>query len=304
MACGLGGGEWCPRDGGGVGPEFQWDQRHDDAMSLCFDSAPLDEDVDVLGYPELTLDLEVDRPQAQIAVRLSEVRPDGHSSRVTYGLLNLSHRDGHADPAPMVPGDRTQVTLRLNAVAYRFSAGCRPRLAISTSYWPLAWPSPEPVKLTIHTSGSSLTLPRRAPSAADAKLTAFEPAECSPPLAVTAVAPDSSTRTLTHDVGTGEIVLHHVEDTGRNRLDGIGLTTQKISEETFTIRDGDPASARTDMVRTVRSERDDWKIRTETRLTFSCDAKNFFIKASLDAFENDAPVVNRRWDETIPRDHL
>jgi uncharacterized protein len=304
LACGLGGGEWCPRDGGGVGPEFQWDQRHDDALSLCFDSAALDDDVETLGYPDVTLELSVDRPQAQIAVRLNEVRPEGHSSRVTYGLLNLSHRGGHGEPTPMVPGERTRITLRLNAVAYRFSAGCRLRLAVSTSYWPLAWPSPEPATLTLHTSGSSLALPRRAPGKADAKLAAFEPAECSAPLAITELAPDSSTRTLTHDVGTGEIVLHHVEDTGRNRLDDIGLTTQKVSEETFTIREGDPASARTDMLRVVRAERDDWKIRTETRLTFSCDAESFFIKASLDAFENDEPVANRRWNEIIPRDHL
>ena len=304
LACGLGGGEWCPRDGGGVGPEFQSDQRHDDAMSLCFDSAPLDGDIEVLGHPELTLELEVDRPQAQIAVRLNEVTPDGHSSRVTYGLLNLSHRGGHADPAPMVPGERTTVRLLLNALAYRFSAGCRLRLAISTSYWPMAWPSPEPATLTVHTSGSLLALPRRAPGDADAKLAAFEPAECSGPLTVTELRPGSSIRTLTHDVGTGEIVLHHVEDTGRSRLDGINLATEKKSEETFSIRENDPATARTDMLRIVSAERDGWKVRTETRMTFSCDAENFFIKASLDAFENDEPVANRRWDETIPRDHL
>jgi len=304
LACGLGGGEWCPRDGGGVGPEFQWDQRRDDAMSLCFDSASLDEDIEILGYPELTFELAVDRPQAQIAVRLNEVRPDGHSTRVTFGLLNLSHRNGHGDPVPMEPGRRTTITLRLNALAYRFSAGCRLRLAISTSYWPMVWPSPEPVTLTLATRGSSLTLPRRAPNEADAKLVPFETAETSPPLAVTELAPGRSIRTLTRDVGTGESVLRHIEDTGLNRFDGIGLASQKISEESFSIRDGDPISARMDALRVVRAERGDWRIRTETHVTVSCDSKNFFIAASLDAFENDEPVVNRRWDETIPRDHV
>jgi len=304
LACGLGGGEWCPRDGGGVGPEFQWDQRQDDALSLCFDSAPLDEDLQILGYPELTLSLEVDRPEAQIAVRLNEVRPDGHSTRITYGLLNLSHRDGHAQPTAMVPGERVTIRLRLNATAYRFSAGCRLRLAVSTSYWPLAWPSPEPVVLTVATAGSTLALPRRAPSDADARLRPFEEAECSPSLAVTELAPSRSTRTLTQDVGSGETILQHVEDTGLNRLDGIGLTSRKLSEETFTIREGDPLSARTDMLRLVFAERGTWKIRIETRIAFTCDKENFFIQASLDAFENDAPVANRRWDETIPRDHL
>ena len=304
LTCGMAAGEWCPRDGGGVGPEYQGDQRKDDALSLCFDSEPLTEDLEILGYPEVTFELEVDRPQAMIAVRLNEVRPDGLSTRVTYGLLNLSHRDGHSDPKPMVPGERTTISFRLNSVAYRFSAGCRLRLAVSTSYWPLAWPSPEPVTMTLHTAGSSLDLPRRMASDDDAVATAFEPAESSAPLAQTTLEPGSSKRTLSYDVGTGETVLSHIEDDGRHRLDDIDLIMTKVATETSTIRDGDPASARTEGVRIITAERGDWKVRTETHLTLTCDAENFFIKASLEAFENDEPVANRRWDETIPRDHL
>lgn len=303
LACGMASGEWCPRDGGGVGPEYQADQRQDDLMSLCFDSAPLDDDIEILGYPELTLDLEVDKPQAQMCVRLNEVTPDGHSTRVTYGLLNLSHRHGHGDPQSMEPGERATVRLRLNAVAYRFSKGCRLRLAISTGYWPLGWPSPELVTLTLSTGGSSLALPLRLPNDMEEKAPTFEPPESSPPLAVTELSPSASKRTLTEDIGTGERVLHHVEETGRSRLDGIDLVTEKRSEEVFTIREGDPTSARTDMLRVVTAERGDWKVTTETRIAFTCDAENFFIQASLDAFENDEPVANRRWDETIPRDH-
>ena len=284
-------GEWCPRDGGGVGPEYQGDQRQDDALSLCFDTEPLAEDLEILGYPEVTFELAVDRPQAMICVRLNEIRPDGLSTRVTYGLLNLSHRDGHGEPKPMVPGERTTVRLRLNSVAYRFSAGCRLRLAVSTSYWPLAWPPPEPVTLTLHTAGSSLGLPRRTTSEGDASPTAFEPAESAAPLAQSTLEPASSQRTLTYDVGTGETVLRHVEDEGRKRLDDIDLTMTKVSTETSIIRDGEPASARTEGVRIITAERGDWKVKTKTRLTMTCDTENFFITASLEAFENDKPVA-------------
>ena len=37
-------------------------------------------------------------PSALVAVRLNDVPPDGASTRVTYGLLNLTHRDGHERP--------------------------------------------------------------------------------------------------------------------------------------------------------------------------------------------------------------
>ena len=82
------------------------------------------------------------------------------------------------------------------------------------------------------------------------------------------------------------------------------MVVSKRSEEIFSIREGDPLSARTDMVRIVRAERGDWKPRTETRLSFTCDRENFHIAAMLEAFENGTRFLVRRWDETIPRDHM
>ncbi|MBT5433817.1 MAG: CocE/NonD family hydrolase [Alphaproteobacteria bacterium] len=304
LACGMGGGEWCPRDGGGVGPEFQDDQRADDLMSLCFESPTLGQDIAILGAVEVTLNLAIDRPQGMIAVRLNEVTPDGHSSRVTFGLLNLSHRRSNEQPEPMVPGQAEQVTLRLNDTAYRFRAGNRIRLAISTSYWPMAFPAPEPVTLTLASDGSALSLPVRVGSGVDADLPGFEAPEFAADHPSSEVEPGSSTRTSTHDIGTGAMVLHHAEDTGRTLIEDIGLIVSKQSFETFTIIEGNPTSARTDMVRICSAERGDWKPRTETRLTFACDGDNFQITASLKAFEGDKKIFERTWDKTIPRDHM
>src|SRR5690606_27094731 len=87
---GLAGGEWCPI---WLGPESPTDQRQDDAGSLCFDSPPLPDRLEIFGAPVVELDLAVDRPQAEIAVRLCEVFADGAAARITYGVLNLAHRD-------------------------------------------------------------------------------------------------------------------------------------------------------------------------------------------------------------------
>ena len=84
-------------------------------------------------------------PSLRSAVRLTEVDTAGKSWLVSYGLLNLTHRDGHEDPDPLSPGHFYDVKVKLNFAAHRFAKGNRIRVAISESLWPLVWPSPEPV---------------------------------------------------------------------------------------------------------------------------------------------------------------
>ena len=51
--------------------------------------------------------------------------------------------------------------------------------------------------------------------------------------------------------------------------------------------------------------RGDWSIRTESKSEFRCDAKNFYIRARVRAWEGDELVHEREWEETsIPRDHM
>ena len=63
--------------------------------------------------------------------------------RVSYGVLNLTHRDGHEQPAPLAIGERYRVRIQLNDAGSVFPAGHKVRLALSTAYWPMIWPSPE-----------------------------------------------------------------------------------------------------------------------------------------------------------------
>ena len=91
---------------------------------------------------------------------------------MTYGLLNLTHRDGHAAPEPLAPGEPCEINLKLNLIAHRFRAGSRIGLAISESLWPLVWPSPEIATLTfalgdasrLTTARCALWRPSRRPS--------------------------------------------------------------------------------------------------------------------------------------------
>ena len=132
-------GDWC---GFAIPGDLPVDQRIDDGGALVFDTAPLAERVEILGVPEVLLELAADRPQALIAARLIDVAPDGQATIISRGVLNLTHRDGHEAAQPLVEGARYRVAVRLHDTAYAVPPGHRIRLSLSTAYWPIVWPSP------------------------------------------------------------------------------------------------------------------------------------------------------------------
>jgi hypothetical protein len=292
-------GRWCPYQ---LTPDLPLDQRLEDGGALTFDTEPLPARLEILGAPVVELELAVDRPVALVAARLSDVAPDGAARRVSYGLLNLTHRESHAQPTALEPGRRYRVRLPLNDAGQAFPAGHRIRLALSTAYWPIAWPSPEPVTLTVYAGASTLTLPVRPPDPADAALPPLPPVETAPPLPVTALDPARTARVVQHDATTGEVTLDWTQDSGRHRYDDVDLTMHTIAADRFTIRPEDPLSARAEVAWTVRLSRGDWRVETRTRTVLTATRTTFELEATLDAFEGDAPVYQQRWTRSIPRD--
>ncbi len=292
-------GAWC---GFGIGPEKPTDQRTDDGRSICFDSDPLAERLEIVGAPVVSLELAVDRPLAFVAVRLNEVTPDGTSARVSYGLINLTHRDSHEHPRPVVPGERIRVSVQLNDVAHAFAAGNRLRVALSTSYWPLVWPSPEPVTLSVFAGKSSLILPSRKPRPEDAKLRPFGDPESAEPLAKTYHRPAVGRRWVERDIGAATTTYRIEEDMGNFTIEHLGLETDFVQSEAYRIKDDDPLSAEIDIRYTISIGRGDWRTRSETRTVMRADKTHFMLEGFLDAFEGDKKLVSRRWNERIPRD--
>ncbi len=296
---GLYAGRWCPY---GLTPDLSLDQRLEDGGALTFDTEPLPERLEILGAPVADLDLAVDRPVALVAARLSDVAPDGAATRVSYGLLNLTHRESHAHPTALQPGRRYRVRLPLNDVAQAFPAGHRIRLALSTAYWPIAWPPPEPVTLTVYAGASTLTLPVRPPDPADAALPPLPPLETPPPLATTVYEPARTERVVRHDVSSGDVTLEWVQDSGRFRFDDIDLTVHTVATDRYTIRPDDPLSARVEIAWRVQLARGDWRVETRTRTVLTATKSTFELDATLEAFEGDQPVHRERWERSIPRD--
>jgi predicted acyl esterase len=292
---GAAAGDWCSFGDVGEGPA---DQQQDDAGSLTFDSEPLAERLEILGDPLVVLDVAVDRPLAFLAVRLNEVLPGGTSARVTYGVVNLTHRTGHERIEAVMPGRRYRVRLALNHVAHAFAAGSRLRLAISTAYWPIVWPSPDAVTLTLFTGASTLELPVRPPE--DGRLEPFAEPERGPPAAYTERQPPRLARTIVRGVA-GEII-HTMESTGAGRMDAIDLEMEHATTRLYRIGEDDPLSAAAEVSQRMELRRGSWAVRVACRLRFSATREAFALAAELDAFEGDDLVRSRRWTARVPRD--
>jgi predicted acyl esterase len=300
LLCGLDGGVWCADGNPADAPV---DQRADDGRALAFTWEPLAERLELLGNMRVELELESDRPVAQLAARLCDVAPDGTSLLVTRGVLNLTHRDGHEHPEPLEPGSPTRVTLELDGIAQAVPAGHRLRLALSPAYWPWLWPAPEPVTLTIDAGRSTLVLPVREPRAEDDELRPFGPPEGGAALEVETLEPDDGRRALVRDFTGGRTELTFDWATGgRYRIVRGGLIAGCWATTTYSIVPGDPLSAEVRCETATELGRDGWLTRAEIRAVMDCDAERFRVRTELEAFEDGERVRRREWSFETPRD--
>jgi uncharacterized protein len=299
QSTGVCSGTWCSH---GMQPDEPSDQREDDAKSLCFDTQPLTERIEILGAPALDLEIASDRPQANLIARLCDVHPDGASTRVTWGVLNLTHHASHAEPVPIEPGKPYRVRLQLNDIAYAFRPGHHIRIALSTAYFPLIFPSPEHATLTLTSGPAALTLPERPRNPADADLRPFPPPASSPAERRTPIREAVHERTVTRDHITGETIFSTLDDDGRVRIDAIGLEVGASRRHEFRIRDDDPLSCRMETNWTKEMGRGEFQVRTATRVVMTATKEDFLLHAECDAYEGDRRVFARNWDRTIRRD--
>ena len=170
--------------------ELTVDQRGADAFSLVFDTPPLEEEVEILGFPVVMLNGGADAEPLHWFGRLSDVAPDGTVTLVTGGgragrpdplrdggslpgRAASPARRGASPARPMAPGAQPAVSaqpgpdaqrvlpLELHVTSWVFPRGHRIRLALSNAMWPMIWPTPHPATATVRLGpgGTRLVLP-------------------------------------------------------------------------------------------------------------------------------------------------
>jgi predicted acyl esterase len=294
---GFDGGEYCII---WLGPEFPGDQAKDDSQSITFDSPILIEDIDIVGQPTVELDLSVDKPVAHIAVRLNDVWPSGEVGRITYHLQNLCMRDSREKPTALKPGQRYRVKIKLDDIAYKVPKGHKLRVSISTSYFPMMWPAPEPVKLTLYAGSSQFHLPIRKIRSLEAPVTFAEP-EGATPVDLKHVKPSSNKRDVTVDPKTGETRLEIVDDFGTQLIKDLDLTIWGAGRESYTIMPDNPLSAKMETHWTEARKRGTWETRTETYGRLTATKTHWIVWGKIEAFEGKKKVFTKEFNEKISR---
>lgn len=302
---GVCGGDWM---GSGVRGEMPIDQRFDDGCSLTFDTPSFTQPIQILGAPEMVLWLSSDKPIANLCARLCDIAPDGSSRRLSFQVLNLTHRNSHEIPEYLVPGDCYEVRIKLNDCGYTLAANHRLRIALSTAYWPLIWPSPYQATLHVHTQKSFIEIPVRKPRLEDT-FVRFEMPTTGQLASTTLLrsgrldkffAINLLNDTATYIVDGKEGIFGE----GVYCLEGIGTSLAHSLKKELFISKEDPLSARQDITQTYLMEKDSWKVRIDSSLSMTCSESRFYVKGFLDVYENEKPFAHRVFDETIERDHL
>ncbi|WP_027163916.1 CocE/NonD family hydrolase [Mesorhizobium sp. WSM1293] len=300
QTAGLSSGAWC---GYGVMPTLPVDQRTEEGNALIFETAPLTEAVEILGFPEFEVKLSSDKPVALLSATLSEVFPEGAASRISYGILNLSHRNDDLDIVPMVPGRAETVRIKLRCCGQRFEAGERIRLALATSHWPIVFPTAEQATLSIHCGDSRLILPVRAPQKLDDTLGAFLTPESAAPMEQEVLTKgDGFQRSVSTDQVTGETVYQVVNDGGTVRHPHTGIVLSAKHVDRFSIHPDDPTSAVGTCTWEKSYGRGDWQARLSVTATVRALRDVWRIETHITAHDGDERIVDRSEVKEYRRD--
>lgn len=290
--------------GGRAGGEEQGGGEHggNEACSILFTSEPLARDLQILGFPRVTLFASATAEVAFFAVRLCDVGPDGSSTLICKGLLNATRRESMSEPAPLTPGEVHEVTFELDAVSWRMPQGHRIRVAVSGADFPEVWPSPLAATIKVH-SGHSHPSRIVLPVLDGVVPRGAQPALLPPAARVSRFRHDNkgSVVSTTYDAPTETMTARREMMGDTVELpDGVTVVTSSHRVE-MSVSTAAPAEARAAAwdQRTLRRPGLDVRCTATAELESSVSA--FHLRLGLDVTLNGSPYWRNHWVRAIPR---
>ena len=275
------------------------DQGPDDARSLVYETAPLREAFTLFGAAELMLEVAASRPLAQLSVRIGDVAPDGRVCRVGLALRNLALDDDlERDVAGARPGPG-KIRIRLPTGAYRFAAGHRIRLALASSCWPMAWPSPEAAGVRIVPGASRLVLPRLHGPPAPLRTAMPGPLDLPAKGHTVLAAPPLDRRCEVETDGT--LVSSWRQPFSRVRYHATRTTFGFETRARHAIHPDDPLSATSRFDHRMRYERPDGEAEVTSWAAITGDAAAFSLSGQVTVRWNGETVFERNWSPRVAR---
>lgn len=282
--------------------ELTSDMAPDDAGSLTYDSAVLTEPVDIMGMPQVQLQVVADAPHYAWSVRLEDVAPDGRVSLVSGALINPSQRLSRLDPQPLVPGEPATLTARIHLTTWRFQPGHRIRLAVSNAQFPMAWPTPTAGRTALLLGAQTwLQLPVVSPAddrASACALPAPEQDDRAP--FGKDVSGEGPTYEARYDAATGQasatVSGHKVWTIGDNHY-------RSDERYLWSVRDADPAQAEYQARRRNQFTIDGHTIDLTGTSRITSDATHFHVSFTKTLKRDGELVRERTWRDRIARRH-
>ncbi|MBX7207235.1 MAG: CocE/NonD family hydrolase [Verrucomicrobiaceae bacterium] len=104
---------------------------------LVYTSEPMTAPLTFAGNAEAKLHVSTDTPDADWAVKLIDVHPDGFAQNIARGILRGRYRNSLLKPELMQPGQVYEITVDLGPVAATIAKGHQLRVDISGADFPL-----------------------------------------------------------------------------------------------------------------------------------------------------------------------
>ena len=217
------------------------DQSSDDKLSCNFETAPFEKAVDYVGRPRVTLCVASDKPIANLYARLCLVDRKERSRMLGYTGVNLNLSQNFSVVQPLEVSKFKKVTFDFDILGESIQPGQRLRLAVSTAYFPQFIPNPEHTTITLDLKECQLDMPvlessvplsEDIPAVSDQKLPSF-------------IMRKPASFSRTSEVNElGELTVKTTATSGEKEFTSHGLVTELINEETNTISQNDPLTAK------------------------------------------------------------
>jgi putative CocE/NonD family hydrolase len=295
----------------GGGPVMWWgsitpDQQAMDDHCLVYDSAPLDAQLEILGFSRALLNVSADASRANWVARLCDVAPDGTVTQVGGAAFNGTHRNSPRQPEDIVPGKVFPLEIDMHFTSWVFPKGHRIRLAVGNAQWPMLWPTPYPMTTSLAIGGAEgarVVLPVVPPGESSGPK--FKTPEASPSVPGYAsvdggnVSGYAEIKSIDRDPSTGAAFGVAPNTTSSRSPWGLERFEERIEHRTS---DTDPSRTSVKGIYALVEELKDRTIRMEQEVEFKSDPDNFTMDFTRRLKVNGETVHEKNWKETFPRD--
>jgi len=292
----------------GVEAGFWWgellsDVRPVDAFSLVYDSAPVKEDVAILGRPHALLRVSASAPLADWFARLSDAAPDGSVTQITGAGINGAQRESMSEPRDLEPGKIYPLDIEMHLTSWIFPRGHRIRVAISNALWPMVLPTPYSMITSLElggADGSRLILPVVPAKGPPAPVfLPPEPAEQRNDIQSTGELWPGGWTTTRDEINHKTTVNWH----GKSTTEYPWGKETDYESLTYNAEDDRPDISSVQGEAKSVFELKGRVLTWQGHLSVTTDQQNFYYKYTRELSKDGTMVKQKTWEKTIPRDH-